>query len=863
MTAPNKEPDHLFWQSESFAQAILLNIGEGIVVYDNQLRYRLWNRFMEELTGLAAEEVLGQSLLDLFSESEAVSELDLVRQALAGETLSSPDIPYAGPDGETHWILGVYSPYISPESEIIGVVATIRDITEWKQAETARQQERELAEALRDTAVALNSTLNLREVLERILANAGRVAPHDTANIMLIEGDIGRVVGGRGYLKQGLPSRIGHRFVIDTFPTLQRMIETGQPLIIPDTTIDPLWVHTPDTAWIKSYAGAPIHLRGEPVGFLNLSSATVGFFTPAYADRLEAFIEQAAIAIGNARLLRAEREQRELARQRVAELEAVRQTSLSLTSNLSLRAVLKVILERVLALVSEVQGTYIFLYQAEQLYFSAAVWTGQRKEKKVFTVVRPDKLAYQVAQQGQTIIVPDIRIHPLTQSEEEGAVVGLPLKIAQRVVGVMTVLYKQPRTWSEAELRVLHLLGDQAAVAIENARLFGLARQEIAERMRTEMELNAYQERLEALVQERTAELERSVSETAAARDKINAILHSIADGLIVTDMDNKVILANPAAEELLGFSLEEMLGQEISTSIKDDQLRAVIQDTLQKHISGYEVDIELKDSRENRRVLRTRTALVDDRAGRPLGTVTIIQDVTQLRNLDRLKSELLENVADQLRTPLTIVLGYSELLMTRDFTPEIQQRFIRSINEKSTQLDNIIKNLLDISRLEAGRGLDIKFEPLNMADLIDEMVFTFSKISSQHTIKVAGMSDLPLVRGDSFRLDQVLWNLLSNAIKYSPDGGTITLTGLVRADMLEISIEDEGIGMSQEEQVHLFEPFYRINNSYPEVNGTGLGLVISKLILEQHGGEIWLESQKGVGTTVHFSLPLADSKSV
>lgn len=201
-------------------------------------------------------------------------------------------------------------------------VIVVRDITERKRAEEAEREQRVLAEALRDTAAALNSTLHFDEVLDRILVNVGRVVPHDSATIMLISErhGVAQVVRWRDNasldVEQSL--RTGRLSVLDT-PTLRHMVETGLPTVVPDVEASPDWVTTPQTHWVRSYVGAPIRARGKVMGFLNLDSAEPGFFTHIHGDRLQAFADQAAIAIENARLYDTVNRQADELEQHVAE----------------------------------------------------------------------------------------------------------------------------------------------------------------------------------------------------------------------------------------------------------------------------------------------------------------------------------------------------------------------------------------------------------------------------------------------------------------------------------------------------------------------------------------------------------------
>jgi PAS domain S-box-containing protein len=520
---------------------------------------------------------------------------------------------------------------------------------------------------------------------------------------------------------------------------------------------------------------------------------------------------------------------------------------------------LPIVLEAILEsanLLTSLQNAQIYLNEEECLRFGAALRLDNLNSPLIEPL--PNSLTYAVAHQGEPINIPSLHNHPLySDLGQQGALLGLPLKIGERVVGVMTIQYHQPHHWPEAELRVLNLLADQAAIAIENARLYAQAQQEIAERKRAEAKLNEYREHLEELVWERTSELEHAMREASDARDKTNAILQSVADGLIVTDTNYQVILANPAAEALLGVEVEDMLGREVGAGIRDDRLREMVRYAFEQRASGHEVDIETDDPNARKKVLLARTALVDDREGQPLGTVTIIQDVTRLREIDRLKTEFLTTTAHELRTPLTSILGFSEILLTRELNPERQKHYLSMINEQSSHLAKIVAELVDISRIESGQTLDLKLELVNLAALMENVMILCAEKVTKHHPRLEGLADLPPIWGDPFRLSQVGQNLLLNAINYSPLGSAIIIRGQLKSDFIQIGVQDQGIGMTPEQQKHLFEPFYRAHASDTSISGTGLGLATSKLIIEQHGGKIWLDSEVDVGTTVYFTLPL------
>ncbi len=331
-----------------------------------------------------------------------------------------------------------------------------------------RDLSRSRSEALTEAVAAITSTLEFEQILDRILEQVGRVIPNDAANVMLVEDGNARIVRWRGYERFGVEDFVARLVLpLDSTPNLRRMADTREPMVIPDTHAYAEWVRIPEQEWLRSYASAPIVVRDEVVGFLNVDSAIPGFFSVEHLAPLRTFAGYAAAAIENARLF-------DSLRHRVTELEAIRRAGLALASSLDLHTVLEIILHNTFVLLDDVFDAHIFLYDDDQLTFGAAMWAdGESKEP--WAEPRPNGLTYNVARGGKTIVVPDISKHPLfadVSPQWEGAIVGLPLTIGSRVVGVMNVAYHQPRTFSEAELDALRSLADQAAVAIENARLF-------------------------------------------------------------------------------------------------------------------------------------------------------------------------------------------------------------------------------------------------------------------------------------------------------------------------------------------------------------------------------------------------------
>ena len=379
------------------------------------------------------------------------------------------------------------------------------------------------------------------------------------------------------------------------------------------------------------------------------------------------------------------------------------------------------------------------------------------------------------------------------------------------------------------------------------------------ERKQAEEKIKEYSENLEAMVEERTMELNRALYDTEDARYRIDGILKSVADGLIVTDNYNRIILMNRAAEDLLNVRFSKVIDRPIDVAIQDKTLRDRIKSTLEKRKTDYQFDFEFPvENAKHPRIMRARTSGIKDKAGNHTGIITIIHDVTHEREVDRMKTEFISTAAHEFRTPLTSIQGFSEILLMReDLKPEEKKKFLTHINNQSVSLANIINDLLDISRIESGLGFSLNKAPCDMADIIRGLVLQFQEQASKYYFEVI-LPEKPVeLKADKEKMEQVLQNLLSNAVKYSPEAATTCLSAKKISDSaIEISVADQGIGMTHEQVEKIFDKFYRADASDTAIEGTGLGMSIVKYIVEAHGGKVWVESELSKGTTVTFTIP-------
>ncbi len=443
-------------------------------------------------------------------------------------------------------------------------------------------------------------------------------------------------------------------------------------------------------------------------------------------------------------------------------------------------------------------------------------------------------------------------------------VLSIPLVIKKDLLGLVNLSRREfEAPFKQTDLQFLYTLAGYVAIAIENANLhrkkIEVEKSRIIEHKRSEEKTREYSKNLERMVKERTKELSRALYDTEEARDKIDGILKSVADGLIVTDTYTRIILMNRAAEDLLSVRFSEVINRPIDVAIHDETLRQRFKKSLTKREPGYQFDFELPgENSKHPRIIRARTSEIKDKAGNQTGIISIIYDVTLEREVDKMKTEFLSTASHQLRTPLTSILGFSEILMTRDNIKEKQQKeFISYINKQSVNLANIINDLLDISRIESGIGFTLYKVPCNINEIIKETVKYFQASYPKRQFDIILPKEPVEVKVDKDKIGQVLENLLSNAVKYSPEGGSICLTAKkISKFAIEISVADHGIGMSPDQIKQIFDKFYRADASNSAIPGTGLGMSIVKNYVEAHGGKVWVESELRKGTKVIFIIP-------
>ncbi|MDP3543578.1 MAG: ATP-binding protein [Elusimicrobiota bacterium] len=352
----------------------------------------------------------------------------------------------------------------------------------------------------------------------------------------------------------------------------------------------------------------------------------------------------------------------------------------------------------------------------------------------------------------------------------------------------------------------------------------------------------------------------RLIQQTLQHQKIAAAIVDQSSDAIFVTDLDRKIMTWNAGAERLFQWRRDEALGRDGAFLVPPERVEEI------ERLCAEVFEKGSKDAVETDRLRKDGTAvavegsfaLLKDDAGEPFAIVRAYRDITKRKQIERMKSEFTALVSHELRTPLTAIRGFAETL--RDFgeelEPEKKRHYLQIILDEATRLAHMVGDFLDIVRIEAG-GIETELSEVKTAPLFERIASLFKEHPSKAKFKLVvgpGAQDL---RGDEEQLYRLFVNLAGNALKYTPPGGTVTLKAEALGDEIELSVEDQGPGVSKEDQARLFVKFYRAGDAVTrKTPGTGLGLAICKGIVEAHGGSIRIESEPGRGARFIARLP-------
>ena len=717
----------------------------------------------------------------------------------------------------------------------------------------AEQERRQMADALAEVSRILSATLDLSDLLDLTLEQLGQVIRYDSCAISLLEGDEQmRVVAGRGF--PDLEKVLQLSFNLSGSVMSGKVVRDRAVVVVRDARQEPRWRPKGEYARrIMSWIGVPLIARGEVLGVLTVDSLTPGVYNAADAEKVAAFAHHVAVAIERARLFEAEQERRHIA-------EALSRTVSVLTSTLDPGEVLELVLDSLQSVVAY-DSSAIFLRQGNRLVLTAGRGFPESAKTDDFSFyINDSALEPILTEEGQPMIISDVltseQFRRAEGTEYIRSWIGAPLWARGKLVGLLTVDHSRPGMYSEKDTKKVMDFANQAAIAIENARLHA--------------SVQVHAEELELRVEDRTVELRRE-------KEKTEAILRCVADGVVVTGLEGEILLANPVATRWLTVKVN---GQPAPNR------------PLRQFIAQLAQTTEVGNAQRGEFPLGSNTVTLEAHAARlfedgvALGIVVVLRDVTHQQELDRLKSQFIASISHELRTPLANVKLYLSLL--RRGKEEKRARYLKVATEETNRLEELIQDLLDFSRLDVASD-KASYEPLHLEEIVRQVLSPYRSRANSKGIVMAEhfAPGLPSVFGDRHQLARVFTDLLDNALNYTPVGGQVTVEirplsikdghcadvnetqGLRVPDVPDgewvgAIVADTGIGILPEDLPYIFERFYRGGQAETlSLPGTGLGLPVVWEILNQHGGHIAVSSVVGEGSLFVIFFPSHPAEAV
>lgn len=511
--------------------------------------------------------------------------------------------------------------------------------------------------------------------------------------------------------------------------------------------------------------------------------------------------------------------------------------SRAMTSHLDLDEVLRLVLGASLAMLGGEVG--LIALREPEGSFKAQAMIGVDTEKAA--VFRPllEDIELDAAAGGIRMADLDLKLKRVARQIDVRLrqVIALPMLIRTEIVGVVFVFRTYVGEYTPNDQQILQSFADQAAIAVHNAQLY------------------------------------REIDDQ---RQRLAAVLEHSADGVLIMDADQRVVGCNQALGRMAGRLPADMIGEmhdAVMTWDRIDEgkaLGAAVASGWPAHIADVKAgDFTLYVEGDLRRPDGVRISLGvtytplfgegGEGTPRPLHNIIAnVRDVSQYRRAQESKSAFISAVSHELKTPVALIKGYASTLRRddADWDSETIQRALAVIEDEADRLTELINNLLAASKLQA-EGMRLQMGEVDLAELATRTLERFQTQTEKHTLQADFPPGFPTIRGDEIRLRQVLDNLISNALKYSPDGGAVFVSGAVEGEGVAISVKDEGIGIADVDQPHLFDRFYRVDDALSRrTPGTGLGLYLSQAFVKAHGGHIRVASTPGKGSTFTFWLP-------
>ncbi|MDH4231522.1 MAG: PAS domain S-box protein [Nitrospirota bacterium] len=819
-------------QSRDYIENIMNSIEEEIVVIDKDYRIVKANKvaLMNSdipIIGEYCHKILHGSNQPCWAEGH---ECPAQNVFLTGKNYRT-NHQHFDASGKKYFHEILASPIKDSSGTVINVIELIRDITDRMQHENELSQKNRELVMLNEISRLLGKSLKFDEIFSQVLHKLIEMMGMDGGGIFFID-DASREMLCRYHkgISDEYVKMLGRIRLGDDIPG--KVAVTGQIMTTSDISRDPRVDRTiMKNSGVRGYCCIPIRGKERIIGVFCLLSFKAHDFTQEEENILSSIGDMTGIAVENIRLFEKMRELYEFQRKRREEEHS---QLLSLSAKLGAAIDLKNILEGVLdlvknffgadfalLLVSDEEGNFslkasiIPLRQADELLYKASV---NSIERHAITRKKPFVL-FDMQSESEFFLAPEIAEKKYHSS------VAVPMFIGQKAVGVVSLYYARKRNFSDEELHFLEIIANVLAVSLERAGYYA-----------------------------------KAISE----KELSDTVLQSVADSIITIDPGGRVIAVNKSFEKMIGVLQEKAIGLPLCDIFRfqdgNESFRLRLAECFSSALTGKAVkrDAELTTAYGNTLSLLISSTPILKKDGEIAGVVNLLRDISREKEIDRMKTEIVRSVSHEFRTPLSAIVGMTEMILNGDIEESRITQYLNVIKSEGIRLSKMVSELLSIARIESGKE-SLKLSAIDLNALIQATLESFeSKISGKDAeIRVSQNGALSFV-GDEEKIKQVLVNIIDNALTFSDKKCIIEVNVRRKEDILEIMISDNGWGIPEEDIPHLTERFYRGKHG-EKTKGTGLGLTLCDEIVVMHGGTLEIRSREGQGTSIIIEIPFRE----
>ncbi len=707
-------------------------------------------------------------------------------------------------------------------------------IVENVRRQNAIERYQKAATLLYQSMLALQASPNLGDIFHLMPRKIAEAVDAGACAICLINTDNQTITAVAEYIFRypGNPPQLWRRLnstiPLTQDPIARQVVKMRRPVIgrIPVDTSGPipLWaLNSPfSTADKKQKPGwglvlaLPLETENQLIGILEIyHKSHTHQFSSQEVDLARILAIQTSIAMEQARLLNE-------TRQRLTQVATLYTMAREITGQLNLQTALDNIVVTLRQAV-DCRGCCIFLLDNSGQYLEIKAADGLKPQWREQARLRLGQgSAGRAAIEARSVYIPDTRQESdfIFFDEEVRSLLVIPMIAQGKVIGTINIDDDHPHAFSKEEEGLLTIAAAQAAIVIANARLF---------------------------------------AQISAEQKQTQAIIQYMADGLLLINSEGDIITCNHTLAAMLGLHTGQIIGQNINAPNLIPNLAGVTTAATQSARTGVLAkEVIIKKPRP--RTLQVFATTVLDNNQHPIGEVRVIHDITKERELEQLKDNFFSTISHELRTPLFSIQGFAKVLLEeKQLDSDTRAEFLGTIQRQAAQLGEMVNNLLDFSRFDNGK-IELERQPVTMADLIYQTVLKLQGFAHQQKVQLVSdiVSSLPAIMGDRQRLEQVLTNLIGNAIKFSHPNGQVTISATVTKTQMQVSVQDNGIGIAPEELDQIFSPYYQADSGGKRsAMGSGLGLYIARKVIQEHNGRIWAESPTQSGSVFYFTLPL------